>query len=733
MFDRGWWQQFSVAAVVGILAGSCPLLGLATDRMVETSVAEAPELDDAPQATQDAVFQRLQADISYLASDELAGRDVGTPGLQLAADYIAASFAEAGLDTTLFDGTPWQTFSIPINTTITDQQHNRLQITLQDAPQSAADEPAAEQQAATPDPSPDAVLDGVLEQNFVPLAIGGNGTVSARLVFAGYGISAPELGYDDYAGIDVQGAVVMVLRKEPQGPEADKRFDGDRNSKHAFFDAKIKAAAAHGAAAVLLVNDPDSVAGMIAALDRRRTGELQSRDRLQAQLDSLPAAAENARRGLQDQLQQINGILNDFDRQNELAAEGLLGIEEAGRQPVDASLPVASLGQSLADRLLRRQLGKSLAEIKQQIDDQVQPHSHPLSANVLLATELTPAKVDSSNVLGMLPGRGNLADQTIVVGAHYDHVGMGGVGSLAPGTVAIHNGADDNASGTSILLSSVRAIRDQLQDSEHHRRVLFIAFTGEERGLLGSEHYVTHPRFPLSDTVAMVNLDMVGRLRNNDLTVYGVGTAPEFSDLLDRVNQHTQFELFKVASGYGPSDHQSFFTRKVPVLFFFTGLHNDYHRPSDKIDKINLTGMVRITDITSRVVGELATAPQRPGYQDTDRSVQIRQQESSQAHLGVSLREVPAERVASDPVSTPPTPTGAMVSAVADGSAAADVGIRSGDRLLRIGGLPIGSLSDVIAIVSDREVGDTLEIDLERDDQRLQFQATLKRRPAANR
>lgn len=676
---------------------------------VATAVTLPAAEAEAPQATR----QRLWADISYLASDELSGRDVGTPGIQLAAEYIAASFAEAGLDTALFDGTPWQSFSIPVNSTISGPQHNYLQLQL-------------------PSQEP---IDGVLEQTFVPLAIGGNATAQGRLVFAGYGISAPELDYDDYAEIDVQGAIVLVIRKEPQGEAADQRFDGDRHTRHAFFDAKIQAAAQRGAAAVLLVNDPESVDGMIAAIERRRTAEQQSWQRIDEQLRQLPADDDQAaaeRRQLQRQQQRIAALLDDFDRQRQLAAEGLLGIEEAGRQVEVDGLPVICIGQSLVDRLLQDQCGQSLEQIQQQIDQQVRPASRELAATVRLAADLSPATVDSSNVLGVLPGRGDLADQTVVVGAHYDHVGMGGVGSLAPGTIAIHHGADDNASGTAVLLSSVRKIQQRLRHREHHRRVLFIAFTGEERGLLGSEHYANHPRFPLSQTVAMVNLDMVGRLRNNDLTVYGVGTAPEFSQLLDRINQHTEFQLTKINSGYGPSDHQSFFTRKVPVLFFFTGLHNDYHRPSDTVDKINLNGMQRITEITSRLVGELATAAQRPTYQDTDRRVNIRHQGPSRAYLGVSLRPGPEEQLAAEATETA-QPTGAIASAIAADSAAAAAGLQIGDRLLWIGGVAMNSLSDVIEAVQQREVGDQVEIVIERDGEQKTLQATLKLRPAAEK
>jgi Zn-dependent M28 family amino/carboxypeptidase len=376
-------------------------------------------------------------------------------------------------------------------------------------------------------------------------------------------------------------------------------------------------------------------------------------------------------------------------------------------------VPVVSLSRPLADRLLRAAGWESVDSTQERIDRTAQPSSVLLRHTVNLETRLTPSTVKSSNVVGVLDGKGPLAEQTVIVGAHYDHVGMGGFGSLAPGTIAVHNGADDNASGTAAMLSSVGRIQAHLADTASHRRIVFIAFTGEERGLLGSEYYVRHPPFPLESTVAMINLDMVGRLRDNDLTVYGTGTALEMDAIVDAANESTGFKLFKVPSGYGPSDHQSFYTQKIPVVFFFTGLHNDYHRPSDDFDKINFNGLTRITDITSGVAVDLATRLERPRYAATGRDASIRWQAT--AHLGVQLREAQDGRV--------------MITGVTPGGAAEAAGILVGDKLEKFDDVEIRTIAEVLETIRSREAGDPLSVELRRGDRVMTLVAILQKQP----
>jgi len=286
-----------------------------------------------------------------------------------------------------------------------------------------------------------------------------------------------------------------------------------------------------------------------------------------------------------------------------------------------------------------------------------------------------------------------LADELVIVGAHFDHVGMGGANSLAPGTIAIHNGADDNASGTVGMLEVAKRITDLVrqQPAETSRRaILFMAFSAEELGLIGSEYYVNHPRFALDKTVAMLNLDMVGRISNNTLTVYGTGTAREFDELLTQANELGQFEIKRQPEGVGPSDHQSFFMKGIPVYHFFSGFHPDYHRPSDDFDKINLNGIARIAEMVTFMTDKIARTPQRPFFL---RSA------SSKVRLGVRMRQ-------SEP--------GLVVDRVMPGGWAKKAGILPEDRILKIGSQPVADREAMDAELGKYKPGDSLEVEVQR-------------------
>jgi hypothetical protein len=264
------------------------------------------------------------------------------------------------------------------------------------------------------------------------------------------------------------------------------------------------------------------------------------------------------------------------------------------------------------------------------------------------------------------------------------------------------------------MLGVAAQLKGHLASKVSHRQLVFLAFSAEERGLLGSKHYVRHPRFPLESTATMVNLDMVGRLRDNELTVYGTGSSPGFDELVEQANQQqtTPFRLFKVATGYGPSDHQSFYEAGIPVLFFFTGLHNDYHRPTDDFDKIDFGGLSRITDIVSDVVLELATRPGRPAYAKTENRVQIRRQLT--AFLGVSLRDQEDHVTISDVVAGGPADRG---------------GIKRGDRLEKLGDQQVRTAFEVIEWVRGHSPGDKVQVLIAREGRQQKLTVQLARRP----
>ncbi len=495
-------------------------------------------------------------------------------------------------------------------------------------------------------------------EQYNPLAVGINsGTGTGEVVFAGYGITAKDLNYDDYANVDVAGKVVIVLRKEPNHAP----FGKSQPSGHAFFSTKAVNAAAHKAAAMIVVNDQRTLA------NEKNPG-----------------------------------------------TDKLLEVEEAGRgTPRGFRIPVYFVKREPLEALVKESLGVSLTELENTIDQTGEPATRELKgARIEFATELKRDQVMAKNVIAELPGVGALADQTVILGAHYDHVGMGGMGSLAPGTIAVHNGADDNGSGTVAMLEATRQIvqRAQANATKPRRRIVFMAFTGEERGLLGSKHYVDAPRWPLEDTVAMVNLDMVGRLINDELTVYGTGSGTQLGPLVREEVQRAGLKLDEQPTGYGPSDHQSFYERGIPVLHFFTGLHNDYHRPTDDFAKINLNGLSRITDIVGEVVWKLALTPERPLHQQTGRGGDMRQQ--PRPVLGVTLD---LEKVG----------TGAVITSVVPNGAAAKAGLQAGDRVTSVEGVKIEDSPQLKTRIEAAGVGQSLRLGVVRGEESLEILVQL--------
>jgi Zn-dependent M28 family amino/carboxypeptidase len=352
-----------------------------------------------------------------------------------------------------------------------------------------------------------------------------------------------------------------------------------------------------------------------------------------------------------------------------------------------------------------------LDELELAIDAQTVPQSRILAGiSVAGETQIVSSKTAVHNVVGLLPGRGALATEYVIIGAHYDHVGMGGVGSLAPGTIEVHNGADDNASGTSTLLEVARRLVED--SSEARRSIIFIAFTAEERGLLGSKYYVRHPRWPLEQTVAMLNMDMVGRLTDNNLTVYGTGTATQFNSLIDRANELCQLEIDKQAAGFGPSDHSSFYEVDIPVFHFFTGLHNDYHRPSDDFDKANVPGMARIAEFVTAVLKEVATLPERPTLIKSSVVAQIgRALQPRRVTLGVRLESSSGNVL--------------KVEGVLPDSPAQRAGIQAGDRIVALGEQKIESLAELQRMLANFQAGTTVMVEILRGGEQLRLSVTF--------
>jgi hypothetical protein len=316
------------------------------------------------------------------------------------------------------------------------------------------------------------------------------------------------------------------------------------------------------------------------------------------------------------------------------------------------------------------------------------------------------------NVVAVRPGAGPLAGETVVIGAHYDHLGRGGFGALDPeSTGVVHNGADDNASGTAALLEIARRLAPRR--AANVRTLVFAAFAGEELGLLGSTHYVKHPTRPLASTYAMINLDMVGRLGSHRLTVFGTETAKELGPLLDSVASALEVPVTGTGDGYGRSDQESFYTQKVPVLHFFTGTHEDYHRSTDDWQKIDVPGLLKVVEVASEVAWRLATRTQALTY------VALPPRQVAGGGYGAYLGTVP---------DMTESPGGVRLSGVRAGSPAEQAGLAAGDILIQLGDHPIRNLYDMTEALNAYRPGDTVVLVYLRDGRRFETRATLRAR-----
>jgi hypothetical protein len=591
-----------------------------------------------------AALAALERDVAWLAAPEREGRGPGTKGIEAAAAWLADQFAEIGLLAPAERASRLQPFAMTLEATLG---------------------PAAANTAELVGP-PDAaggrrVVRLELGQDFTPLAIGGSGEFDLPLVFAGYGITAPAENYDDYAPLaaagGAKGSAVIVLRQEPQKDDPHGAFQGNQTSEHAALSRKAANASEHEAAGLVFCNDADA------------------------------------------------------------DGDALMAFNRAGEGSDLRTMPILQVRRSALDDAVKRALGRSLTEIQQAIDDKLEPATAALPGWRLRGrTAIERVQTEGRNILGLLPGTGRAAAgdapaidprETVVLGAHYDHLGYGGSGSTAPGERAIHHGADDNASGTALLVEVARRLA---AGPKLPRSVLFTAFSGEERGLLGSGHYTANPAVPLADTVAMVNLDMLGRLTGDKLIVQGTGTGTGLEPLVDRLAAAHGLTAAKEAGGFGPSDHASFYAKKIPVLHLFTGAHADYHRPTDTAEKINYEGLVRLADLVTELVRELATAPERPGY------IEVASPQFARGGDRPYFGSIPDFGKPGG---------GYAISGVAKDSPAARGGLAGGDLIVKVGASAITNLEDFDSALRKHKGGDTVPVVVLRDGREVSLEVTL--------
>ena len=494
-------------------------------------------------------------------------------------------------------------------------------------------------------------------EDWMPLGISANQKLDLTgIVFAGHGIAANELNHNDYKGTFSKNQVAVIQKGTPDGDNPHGRFTTAGQLRF-----KVAAAQSAGVGALLIISSED-------------------------------------------------------DLKNDALAR--LHYDNAGL----AGIPVAVISKQVAEKLSN-------------------------AKGITLATDVVRAEVPASNVIGVLEGSDPvLKNETIVIGAHYDHLGRGGTGSLAPSPGEIHHGADDNASGTAGVLELARIF--SAQRPKLRRTLVFIAFGGEEEGLLGSNYYVNHPLVPLDKTVAMINMDMIGRMKDRKLVIGGVGTAKEWRQLITQANMAQKmnitanagasspvgvpivvsangrpimtvdpngaFELTLNEDGYGPSDHSSFYSKQVPVLFFWTGTHNDYHKPSDTFDKVNYNDEARILSLVARIVRDVDSAEQRPTF------TTAKSEPPRGGGFRVYLGTIPNYADSND---------GLLLDGVRDDSPAAKAGLKAGDRIVKIGTRDVKNVYDYTYALGEMKAGQEYVIEVKRGSEKL----TLKITPEARK
>ena len=634
---------------------------LAASLVIFGSVTSTAQKPNEPNPDQ------VRRHVTYLASEHLEGRRTGTAGANDAAHYIAGEFSQLGLRPA------FQTIRNPRNRGEARSNYRQkfpyiAGVTL--GPSNSLSFTAA-----------DGTVQALrVSEDWMPLGF----STPARIeklptVFVRHGITAAELNYDDYTGSNATGKVAVAFASAPEEDNPHSRFER-------YKEPRWRAIAARNAGVKALI---------------------------------LIVRSENFREAHLSRLTYDNS---------------------AG----DAGLPVIVVSRQAAVRLLNLKDIAALTEL-----ERAPRHTNTVtpSAAVSVATDLVRQEVAAYNVIGILDGADPvLKKEVIVIGAHYDHLGRGGAGSLAPNSTEVHHGADDNASGVAGILELARSFtysRPKLR-----RTVMFIAFSGEEEGLLGSSYYVNNPVVPLANTVAMVNLDMIGRAKDRKLVVGGVGTAEQWRSLIEtsnithavRVTVNTpasasdgmpivvgangstivssdaskQFNITISEDGYGPSDHSSFYSKQVPVLFFWTGTHSDYHKPSDTADKINYEDEADILNLISRIVRSVDENDKPPVY-TVAKSAAIGRSSGFRVYLGT----VPNYGDATD---------GMLLDGVRDGSPAAKAGLKPGDKVVKLGTREIRNVYDYTYALGEMKAGQEYDVEIIRGTERLKLKITPEAR-----
>ncbi len=569
---------------------------------------------------------RYIAHVKYLASPELEGRGTGTPGLEKAAKYIEDKFHSFGLKP-IPGQKYYQNFTVTVNARL--------------GPKNSMSTAGRELK---------------LEHDYQPVSFSTLGASDGAIVFAGYGITAKEYNYDDYANLDVKDRFVLVMRHEPQELDEKSVFNGKNLTSHSTYVNKAINARVHGARGILLVSDQPT----------------------------HPSDPDTFTR-----FGSIDG-------------------------PADAGLAIAEVTAAEADQWMAA-AHKNMKELIAGIDQDLKPRSFEFPPDIKARINIDVLRDFKTvhNVAAYKPGETN---EYVIIGAHYDHLGQGGQHSLAPSEHKTHPGADDNASGTAGVIELARYFAAQ---PKLKRGILFLSFAGEELGLLGSQFYADHPELPLKDAVAMINMDMIGRMKESRIFLSGVGTGTTLQKLVDDTAPKHGIKLdMSEKAGYGSSDHSSFTAKQVPVLFFFSGLHADYHKPTDTWDKIDGPASAQLLALIGDMAGTLAASGDRPEFVRVA-PAPVTGVGGGGKGYGANFGSIPdfAE-----------IPNGVRFADVKEGSPAAKAGLKAGDILVEFDGKAIKNLYDFTYALQAKKPGDEVLVKVVRDGKTIEAKVLLTQR-----
>lgn len=561
---------------------------------------------------------RMRDAVKYLAGDELKGRFPGTEGMEKAAAFIIEQYKAAGVKS--WGDSYRQEFGV--TTALEAGTGNNVVF-----------ETVIQRQGIPKEKLPRAKQNWIMKDDFVPLAFSENGTVTGELAFVGFGISAPELKYDDYEGIDVKDKIVILISDNPDMAKKDSRFNQYSSLRYKATNARNK-----GAIGMIMVK---------------------------IQGDSM----------------------NVFERLDYVNIGKYSGIKA-----------IQAWRQSLSKFFPKKQ---SLIESETIIVNTKKPNSFILpNCYVNITVDLKDITAPTSNINGYISGTDPaLKDEYIVVGAHYDHLGYGGPTSMntSLGKPQIHNGADDNASGVAALLE----LAYKIAESPLKRTVIFSTFSGEEMGLLGSSYFVNNPPVPIEKIVTMINLDMVGRMNKNELTVFGTATSSIFPEMIDSLDLIDSVAITKASDAYGPSDHASFVTKNIPVLMFFTGLHEDYHKPSDDWDHLNYPGMEMAAGFIFSTIETIANKAEKLTFQKPDIEAPKRRTDREQGYGELWFGIIP---------NFEENKLGCKISGSSPGSPADKAGLIADDIIVKIDDSDIKNLYDFMYKIKEHKAGDVLNV-----------------------